>query len=228
MWLNLLDQKYTYSNNNIWSNVSQTFSPQLGASDIHLQAFGCPLAECLTTPLETISEVQLNVFASWHRHVSSVQSTFSDGVQVRTLGRPFQNIHSSLTQPFLPLLMCAWDHCPVGTPYYIKEPIFCCWFQVFLQSMGYSSCFIIPFTLFKAADPLAAKQHHSLILPAPCWTVGVVFLELKASPSVLQTYCCSLWSNNSVFVSSDQRVFLQRRASFSHSNLSAHVDGKIV
>ena len=81
---------------NIWWNISQTFSPQLGASDIHLQAFACPLAECLTTPLETISEVQLNVFASWHRHVSSVQSTFSDGVQVRTLGRPFQNIHSSL------------------------------------------------------------------------------------------------------------------------------------
>ena len=35
MWLNLLDQKYTHNNCNIWSNVSRTFSPHLAAFDRH-------------------------------------------------------------------------------------------------------------------------------------------------------------------------------------------------
>ena len=43
-----------------------------------------------------------------------------------------------------------------------------------------------------------------------------MFLELKASPPLLQTYCCSLWSDNSVFVSSDHRVFLQKGFFFVH------------
>ena len=44
----------------------------------------------------------------------------------------------------------------------------------------------------KAPGPLAAQQPDSMILPAPCLTAGMVFLELKASPSHLQTHCCSL------------------------------------
>ena len=26
------------------------------------------------------------------------------------------------------LLLCVWDHCPVGTPNWAQEPIFCWWF----------------------------------------------------------------------------------------------------
>ena len=69
---------------------------------------------------------------------------------------------------------------------------------------------MIPFSFFRAADPLTAEQPHSVILPAPCLTVGVVSLGWKASPPLLQTYCCSLWPNNSMSVSCDHRVFLQK------------------
>lgn len=40
---------------------------------------------------------------------------------------------------------------------------------------------------------------HSVIVP-PCLTVGMVSLGWDASPSLFQTYCCSLCSNNSIFV----------------------------
>ena len=43
-----------------------------------------------------------------------------------------------------------------------------------------------------------------MILPPPCLVVGLVFLGLKASPSLLQTYFCS------VFLPSDHRTFLQK------------------
>ena len=62
---------------------------------------------------------------------------------------------------------------------------------------------------------LAAKQPHSMILPPTHWTIGVVFLGSEASPSLLQTSCCSLWANYSVFDPSDHRVFLQRVFSLS-------------
>uniref|UniRef100_A0A3B5R4F5 Ig-like domain-containing protein n=1 Tax=Xiphophorus maculatus TaxID=8083 RepID=A0A3B5R4F5_XIPMA len=63
--------------------------------------------------------------------------------------------------------------------------------------------------------PLAAKQPQSIILPPPCLTVGMVFLGLKASPFLLQTYCWVLWPNSSIFVSSDHRTFLQKVLSLS-------------
>ena len=43
--LKMLAQKYTYSNPNIWLNVSWPFSPQFCAFDIRPQASGRPLAE---------------------------------------------------------------------------------------------------------------------------------------------------------------------------------------
>ena len=46
---------------------------------------------------------------------------------------------------------------------------------------------------------MGEKQPHSIILPPPCLIVGMVFLELNASPSHFQTYGWSLWPNNSIF-----------------------------
>ena len=49
------------------------------------------------------------------------------------------------------------------------------------------------------------------MLPPPtCLTVGVVFMGLKVSPSLLKTCCCSFWPNNLLFVPSDHRVFLKK------------------
>ena len=97
--------------------------------------------------------------------------------------------------------MCIWDHCHVGTPHSTHDPTF--WLMVFGSPEEFGDN--PPSSLFH----LAAKQLHSIILPAPCLTVGLVFLGLKASPSLLQTNCCALWPNNLVFVSGYHRFFLQ-------------------
>ena len=77
MWPNLLGQKYTYSNANIWLHVPWPFSTQLGAFGSHPQVSGKLLVESLTTPLDRIGAVQLNLLAFWHGLVSSAQSTCS-------------------------------------------------------------------------------------------------------------------------------------------------------
>lgn len=46
---------------NIWLKVPRPSSPQLGAFDCHPRASGCPLDKCITTPLDRICEVQLNL-----------------------------------------------------------------------------------------------------------------------------------------------------------------------
>ena len=91
--------------------------------------------------------------------------------------------------------MCVWDRCPFGTPNCNQDRIFRLMTWGFLKESGDNSP--------------SAKQPHSMILPAPCLTVGLILLGLKALPSLLQTYCRSL------FVSSDQS-FLQEGFFFGH------------
>jgi hypothetical protein len=64
--------------------------------------------------------------------------------------------------------------------------------------------------LWSAPVPPAAKHPHNMILPPPCFMAGMVFFGLQAPPFFLQTQQWSLWSNSSIFVSSDQRTFLQK------------------
>lgn len=60
---NLLGQHCTYTNANIWLNVLWSFSPQLGTFGSHPQASGKLLVESLTTPLDRIGAVQLNLLS---------------------------------------------------------------------------------------------------------------------------------------------------------------------
>ena len=57
MWPNVLAHKYTYSNSYYWLNDAWAFSISCFC---HPQACGGPLAGFLTTPLDRISEAQLN------------------------------------------------------------------------------------------------------------------------------------------------------------------------
>ena len=69
---------------------------------------------------------------------------------------------------------------------------------------------MMPSILWSAPVPPAAKHPHNMMLPSRCFTVGMVFFGVQASPFFLQTKQWSLWPNSSIVVSSDQRTFFQK------------------
>ena len=73
--------------------------------------------------------------------------------------------------------------------------------MLLLQILLYCSIFMVPFTVITFPGPLAEKHLQSIRFSPPCLTVGMVFLELKASPFLRQMKDVSLWPNNSIFVS---------------------------
>lgn len=107
-----------------------------------------------------------------------------NGVQDFVKAIPKLQFWPGLASP-LPLLMCIWDHCPAWTANCTQDPIFCWWVQVFLKIFFFKVLY--HFSIFRAPDPLATKQFHSIIETPPYLTVGMVF---------------------SIFVSSDHRTFL--------------------
>ena len=82
---------------------------------------------------------------------------------------------------------------------------------------------MMPSILWSAPVPPAAKHPHNIMLPPPCFTVGMVFFGLQAFPFFLQTQRWSLWPNSSIFVSSDQRTFPQKYDLCSHVQLKTVV-----
>ncbi len=71
----------------------------------------------------------------------------------------------------------------------------------------YLELFIIPSTLTKAPVPAEEKQPQSVMLPPPCFTVGMVFLWWCAVLFLCQTYLLELWPKSSTLVSSDHNAF---------------------
>ena len=96
--------------------------------------------------------------------------------------------------------MCVWDHCPVGTPNCTQEPIFWRMILDFPEEFGDNPAF------FRAAE-MESNQLHGVILLAPCWAASPVFFELKVSPSLLQTYCCSFWPKNSALFHLGHKIY---------------------
>ena len=68
---------------------------------------------------------------------------------------------------------------------------------------------MIPSTFVSSPVPLEAKQPQSIMLPTPCFTVGMVFFGLNVSPTSLQTYFCWLWPKSSILTSSDHKTSFQ-------------------
>ena len=105
MWPNLLDHKYTNSNSNIW--LFWPFSPQLvSLTAIHklLLVLWLNVLPLLLTELLKFSYIcwlpGTDLFLQ-HSHMFN-------GVQVRTLGRSFQNLNSSVIQSFLYHFWCVF------------------------------------------------------------------------------------------------------------------------
>lgn len=73
-----------------------------------------------------------------------------------------------------------------------------------------SSFFIVPYMFCNVPIQMSAKQPKSMMLPPPA---ARVFLG-KVSPLLLQEYNLTLWLNNLIFVSSDQKPFLQKAFGF--------------
>ncbi len=70
----------------------------------------------------------------------------------------------------------------------------------------YLELFIIPSTLTKAPIPAEEKQPQSVMLPPPCFTVGMVFFWWCAVLFLCQTYHLELWPKSSTLVPSDQNI----------------------
>ncbi len=71
----------------------------------------------------------------------------------------------------------------------------------------YLELFIIPSTLTKAPVPAKEKQPQSMMLPPPCFTVGMLLLWWCAVLFFHQTYLLELWPKCSTLVSSDHNTF---------------------
>ena len=65
---------------------------------------------------------------------------------------------------------------------------------------------IFPSILTSLPVPGTEKHPHSMMLPPPCFTVGMVLPWWWAMPGFLQTWRLAFTPKSSIFVSSDQRI----------------------
>ena len=70
----------------------------------------------------------------------------------------------------------------------------------------YIAAFIFPSIMTSLPVPAAEKHPHSMMLPPPCFTVGMVLAWWWAAPGFLQTWCLAFTPKSSIFVSPDQRI----------------------
>ncbi len=73
----------------------------------------------------------------------------------------------------------------------------------------YSTAFMVPLMQTRWPGPCGEKHHHSMLLPPPCLSMGMVLQDLKASPARCQTILVVLWQKSSILVLSDQMTLLQ-------------------
>ena len=66
--------------------------------------------------------------------------------------------------------------------------------------------FSFPSTLTSPQVPAAKKHPHSMMLPPPCFTIGIVLCRWWAVPGFLLIWHLELWPNSLILVSSDQRI----------------------
>ncbi len=64
----------------------------------------------------------------------------------------------------------------------------------------YIMSFILLLTRTRQPVPELEKQPHNMMLPPPCFTVGMVFWGLNASPFFRQIIFLVLWPKSSIFV----------------------------
>ena len=80
------------------------------------------------------------------------------------------------------------------------------WSRFLSRISLYIAAFIFPSILTSLSVPAAEKHPHSMMLPPPCFTVGMVLAWWWAVPGFLQTWRLAFTPKSSLFVSSDQRI----------------------
>ena len=77
----------------------------------------------------------------------------------------------------------------------------------------YFAPFIFSLTQNSLPVPAAEKQPHSLTLPPPCLTAGMVSCRWWLTPGFLETWCLELRLNSSIFATSDKRCCFSKSES---------------
>ena len=102
-----------------------------------------------------------------------------DRVQLRALAGPLKDIQRLVPKPLLPCLGCVLRFVVVledePSP---QSEVLSALEHIFIKDL--SVLFIIPSILTSLPVPAAEKHTHSMVLPPPCITVGMV-------PGFLQT-----------------------------------------
>lgn len=93
-----------------------------------------------------------------------------------TLTWPFQDIRFSLTHSSVALIVC-----PDEAPAHLKQGSF--------KNYLYFALFIVPLTPTSFLVTADENQPHSMILPPPCFAVGMVFSAWCKAPGLLQLLC---------------------------------------
>ena len=104
-----------------------------------------------------------------------------DRVQVRALAGPLKDIQRLVPKPLLRCLGCVLKVIVQleGEPSRQSE-VLSALEQVFIKDLSVISSFIFPSILTSLPVPAAEKHPHSIMLPPPCFTVGMVPVFLQA------------------------------------------------
>jgi hypothetical protein len=72
----------------------------------------------------------------------------------------------------------------------------------------YFALFIFPSIVTSLPVPAAEKHPYNMMLPPPCFTVGMVLARWWAVPGFLQTWHLAFRPKSLILVSSDQNTYL--------------------
>ena len=114
----------------------------------------------------------------------------------------------------------AWGQCPFGRLICNQALTSCHVLRCCFNISTYFSSLSIPSILGSAPVPPAAKHPHNMMLPSPCFTVGMVFFSLQAS-LFISKHNNIHYSQTNLFLfrpedrQEDQRTFLENVRSLS-------------
>ena len=137
--------------------------------------------------------------ASLHSYFQVSQEMF-DLVQVRALAGPLKDIQKPVPKPLQHCLGCVLR--VLGSLSCWKVNLrsslrfWSLWSRFSSRISLYFAPFIFPSILTSLSVPAAEKHPHSMMLPPPCFTVGMV-------PGSFQTWRLAFRPKSSILVSSD-------------------------
>ena len=176
-----------YSHESSWEWCNKFFTP----------GFGDPLPSFLADPLQFC---QVGWWTSVDSHVPGLSRDAQLGLGQGS-GWVSQEWSELFPKPLLCYFSCAQGHCLVGR--WTFGPV---WGPEDISVLGRIH---LSFNCTQSSCPCSwnPPPPHSMLLPPPCVTVGIVLGRWWAVPGFLHTYRLELTPKSSILVSSDQRIF---------------------